>query len=277
MINYFSLIFISIILIKCTIVQIHPTDNRKESCVENPFQRISANNFTVCYLNDIESQSIVVWFINGKIVNETFDYYRFVLRSIDNSISSNIIIKSLTNFTKLIDFKNSLRMFNLESSQYEVCIEFQSNFSRFVYQPRDGCISIPIGELSHQSFKQCSTALPIALASGIVLFFILGLIVQWAKKKRQNNNNGDDNNETRLRSSSILSTISLRQQSDRVIRNLFHRYIDQPRSSRLRQWARSRAFRHRILTQDHEFEKSTYNQSPQPSSTINKICTISGQ
>lgn len=262
--SYSYFICISIILIKIVIIQTH---NSNEICVENPFQTISANNFTVCYLNDIENHSILVWFTIGKIVNDTFDSYRFILRSIDDhKISSNIMIKILTDFTKLIDFYNSLRIFYLDSGQYEICIEFQSNFTKFIYQPRDGCIAIEIGHLIHRSFHQSSIPLLIALTSGIVLFFILGLVVQWFKTKHQNNSN--NNNKLRQsHSSHVFSTAALKQQSDRIIRNLFSRHIDQPRSSRIHQWARNRAFRHRISTQEHEFDTSkcgSLNQSFPP-------------
>jgi hypothetical protein len=256
MINHLSIIFIVInfyILTKCAIVQTRRVDNRKEICIENQFQTLSMNHLKVCYLNDIEHHSILVWFTIGKSLNDTFDFYRFILRSIDDLLSSNIIIETLTNFTKLVDFNNSLRIFNLDSGQYEVCIEFQSNFSAFIYQPRDGCISIQIGKFYHGSFKQCSIPLLITLASCIVLFFILGLVVQWAKVKHQKKQNDDDNN-SKVRSRT-LSTLSLKQQRDRLVRNFFHRHIDQPRPSRIRQWARNRAFRHRISPQEHEFEK----------------------
>ena len=155
----------------------------------------------------------------------------------------------------MIDFNNSLRLFNFDSGQYEVCIEFQSALSAFIYQPRDGCIVISIGKSTSESFSHSSTPLLIALASGIILFFILGLVVQWTQAKRRKKAEDDDEEHHRSRSSSVLSTLTLKQQRDRLIGNFFHRYIDQPRSSRLRQWARNRAFRHCISTQEQEFER----------------------
>jgi len=188
MINHLSIIIIGInfyVLSKCSVVQTQKLDNNKEICVENQFQISSTNHLKLCYFNDIQNHSILVWFIIEESLNDTFDFYRFILRSMDNLLSSNIIIKTLTNFTKLVDFNNSLRIFNLDSGRYEVCIEFQSNFSIFIYRPRDGCIQIQIGQSSQVSSKQNQTPLLIILATGIVLFFILGLIVQWAKSKRK--------------------------------------------------------------------------------------------
>lgn len=257
MTNHLSIIIIGInfyVLIKCSIVQTQKIDNNNETCVENQFQIGSMNHLKVCYFNDIQNRSILVWFTIEESLQDTFDFYRFILRSMDNLLSSNIIIEILTNFTELIDFSNSLRMFNLDSGRYEVCIEFQSNFSKFIYRPRDGCISIQIGRSSYVLSKENPTPLLIALATGIVLFFILGLIVQWAKVKRKKKVQ-DDVNKPRSRSSSVLSTISLRQKHDSLIRNFFHRHIDQPRSSHMHQWVLNRVLRHRILTEEQEFER----------------------
>jgi hypothetical protein len=252
MFNHLCIIFINInliLLIKCPIVQSQKLKTSKEICIEVH----SHNHLQVCYFNDISNHSSLVWFTIEKPLNGTFDSYRFIIRSIDNLLLSCVIIETLTNFTKLVDFNNSLRIFNLDSGQYEVCIEFQSNATAFIYQPRDGCIPIRIGKSLQDSFKQSSTPLLIALASGIVLFFILGLVVQRFKAKRRKQYQDED--KPRSRSSSILSSISLRQQRDRLARILFHRHIDQPRNSTMRQWARIRAFRHRTLTQEQEFER----------------------
>jgi len=256
MINHLSIIFISIhfyLPSKCSVVHIGRTDNNKEICVENQFQSVSTHYLKVCYFNDIQDRSILVWFTIEKSLNDTFDFYRFILRSMDNPLSTTVIIETLTNFTKLIDFNNSLRMFNLDSGYYEVCIEFQTNSSPFIYQLRDGCISIEVGKSSHESFTQSPTPLMIALASSIAGFFILGLVVQWGKGKRQKKLQ-DDVKKPQSPSSTIISSISLKEKHDRLIRNFFHRHLDQPRPSRMRQWARNRAFRHRISVQEQEFE-----------------------
>ena len=253
MINHLFLIINLLLVTKYKIVQTQTIKTSEGMCVDNHLQIISINPFDVCYLNDISDNSIVVWFTIEESLNDTFDFYRFILRSSDKSLSSNGIIKLLTNFTELIDLKNSLRIFNLNSNEYDVCIEFDSNRTKFIYQPRDGCISIEIGKSSHETLKHTPGTLLIALAVAIILFFILGLVVQWAKGKYQKKQLDDD--KPRTRSSSILSAITSKEQRDRFVRNLFHRHIDQPRASRMRQWARSRAFRHRVSTPEHEFEK----------------------
>jgi hypothetical protein len=160
----------------------------------------------------------------------------------------------LTNFTELIDLNNSLHLLNLDSGQYEICIDFQSNSSSYIYSPRYGCIPIRIGKLLHGSFKQSSTQLLIALATGIILFLIICHVVQSLKTKQLSNDNEKEEevHEQRFRSSNILSTTSLKKQ---CVRKLFRRHMDQPSSSHMQQWARNRAFRHRISTQEREIEQ----------------------
>ncbi|CAF0890165.1 unnamed protein product [Adineta steineri] len=256
MLNYSSIIFISIyllLLIKCHTVQSRKLKGDKEHCTTNR----SNTHFQVCHLHEIPNYSDLIWFTIESSLQDTFDSFRFILRPIEDILISDVNIEILTNFTQLIDFNNSLRIYNLDKGLYEVCVEFQSNITTtFIYKPRDGCISLRVGSSLHESFKQSSTPLLIALASGIVLFFILGLVVQRVKAKRAK----QDQNDTtqRSRSSTILSTISLKQQRDRLVRNLFHHHFEQPRVSRMRQWARSRAFRHRISIQEQEPERPTF-------------------
>jgi hypothetical protein len=177
----------------------------------------------------------------------------------------------LTNFTELIDLNNSLRILNLHSGQYEICIDFQMNSTSYIYSPRYACIPIRIGELLHGSFKQSSTQLLIALATGIILFLILCHIVQSIKKKQH-----EDVPETRCRSSSILSTTSLKKQRDRIVRKLFRRHMDQSGGSRMQQWARNRAFRHRISTSEQEIQHGNpiLQWNKQSLSSSNDIYTI---
>jgi hypothetical protein len=229
---------------KCLRSQTHKTNKTQEICVENQFPTNSINYLNICYLNDIEEHCINVWFTIGRSLNDTFDYYRFTLRSIDHALLSHKVIETLTNFTKLMDLNNSLRMFNLGTGEYEVCVEFQSDFPQFIYQPRDGCISIVIGHVIHHIFEQNSTPLLIILAITIVIFFVLGLVVQSVKKKRQKRLQKDEN-----------EIPSSEQHRENLIKIFFRRYIDQPRTSRLRQWARNQAFRHRISNEEQESER----------------------
>ena len=238
-------------------VQTQKHKAEQEICVENQVEIKSIDHFKLCYLNNRQDQFTLVWFVIESSLNATFDFYRFVLRSDDESSSARPTTEILTNFTGLIDFNNSLRMLNLDTGEYEVCIEFKSDSPAFVYQPRDGCIIIEVGTSRH-SFKQSLTPLLIALASGIVIFFILGLVVQWGKNKRQKRLQ-DEMNEPRRRSSSVFSATALKQQRDRLIQNFVQRYIDEPRSSRMHQWALNRAFRHRIDTPEQElFERPNF-------------------
>ena len=154
----------------------------------------------------------------------------------DHLLFSNVFVQILTNFTELINYNNSIRVSNLDFGQYEICLEFQMNFKMFIYQPRDGCIPIRVGELSYQAVKANPVPVLFELACSIPLFFIFGLIIHWneakCKRKRQN----DD--KPRSRSASILSVMSWGDQRARM-RNLFYHYIDQPQVSHIRQWARS--------------------------------------
>jgi len=190
------------------------------------------NAFNMCYSNNIENRSIFVWFTIEKSLNQTFDFYRFVQRE-DNSI------QHLTNFTSLIDRNNSLRMLNIDTGEYEICIEFQSISLMFIYQPRDGCLRISIGKSTFESFHQNSISLLVTLASVIVLFFLLGLIVQWVKGKRQRQDQYSLDRKHE-RSSSFMSNLSLRQQRERVLGHFFHRCFDQSKTTHLHQWARHR-------------------------------------
>ena len=266
MFNHLFIVLISshlLLLTTCLIIHTQRAKDHEEICTNNRFRSISTNNLRVCYMKYNRDRSILVWFKTDKTF---FTTYRFTLRSIDEISLSTINIHILTNFTELIDLNNSLRIFNLDSGQYEICLDFQSNLTSYIYSPRHGCIPIRIGELLHRSFKQSSTQLLITLGISIILFLILGLVVQSIKAKRTEkqqeisnnikNISPEDEQNQRSPSSSILSTESLKNQRDRIIRRLLRRHIDQPDASHIRQWARNRAFRHRIATQEQEIESS---------------------
>jgi hypothetical protein len=269
MINHLFIILIGFTLllsIKCLIVHTQRAKDNEEICVKDHFQSTSRNDLRLCYMNNNRDRSILVWFTVSQSLSDKFHSYRFILRSIEESLFSTLHIQILTNFTELIDLNNHLRIINLNVGQYEICVEFHLNSSLFIYQPRDGCIPIRIGELLHGAFKQSSIQLLIALTAGIVLFFILGLIVQRIKGKRARNDqpkHKSPDQEQRPRTSSILSAVSLRKQRDRIVRKLFRRHIDPPSTSRMRQWARNRAFRHRISTQEQETERPRLNHLPE--------------
>jgi hypothetical protein len=263
MLNHLLIILTTNFLLSTTCLIIHTqrSKDHQEICIKNRFQSISTNDLRVCYLNNNRNRSILVWFIIDNTLYDLFHVYRFILRSIDDISLSTLNIHILTNFTELIDLNNSLRILNLDPGQYEICLDFQSNLTSYIYSPRNSCISIRIGELLHRSFKQSSTQLFIALITGIILFLILGLVVQSIKTKRLGKHQDgkkikDDHPKQRTRSSSILSTVSLKKQRDRIARKLFRNHIDQLDDSRMRQWARNRAFRHRISTHEQEIQCS---------------------
>ena len=256
MFNYLAIILISAQLGKYPLVQARKLKH-PEICVDNQIQTYSINHLTLCYSNHLEERLTFVWFSVGESLNDTFDLYRFTFRVQETHLSSRSTIKLLTNFTQLIDANNSLRMFNLDTGDYEVCIEFHSETPLFIYQPRDGCIAIAVGRSTSKTFAHDSTPLLIALASGIVIFFVLGLVVQWGKDRRRKRV-PIERSEPRSLSSRILSTRSLKQQRDRLIKNLFQQHLDEPQSSQIRQWARDQAFRHRISTHELDFDRSNF-------------------
>lgn len=229
---------------RALIIHRQRTRENEEICLKNPFRSLSKTHLRLCYTNDQRDPSIRIWFQMDQSLHRIFHFYRFILRSIDEYSLSTIDIYILTNFTELIDLNNTLKIFNLQSGQYEICIDFQSNLTSYVYSPRYACIPIRIGQLLHGTFKQSSTQLLIALATGIILFLIICHVVQSWKTK--------DQPEERSRSSSILSTSSLKKQRDRLVRKIFRRHLDQPNRSQMQQWARNRAFRHRISTSEQE-------------------------
>jgi len=251
--NYLFLILLSnslFLLTTCLVIPTQRTKDNEEICIKNHFRSISTNNLRLCYINNNRDRSIIIWFTIEKSLSNIFHFYRFILRSIDEITLSTINIYMLTNFTELIDLNNSLQILNLDSGQYEICIDFQSNSTSYIYSPRYGCIPIRIGKLLHGSFKQSSTQLLIALTTGIILFLIVCHIVQSLKKTKQLSKD-----KQQFRSSSILLTTSLKKQRDGIVRKLFRRHMDQSNNSRMQQWARNRAFRHRISTQEQEIQQ----------------------
>ena len=245
------------LLIQCPVVQTRKLKPSPIICVENQIQIYSINHLKLCYTNHPEDRLTFVWFSVGKSLNDTFDLYRFTFRMHESSIESRSTIKLLTNFTELIDANNSLRMYNLDTGQYEVCIEFHSETPVFIYQPRDGCITIDIGRSQIKTFAHDSTQMLVALACGIVIFFVLGLVVQWTKDRRQKRLS-EETDQPRSLSSRILSTKSLKQQRDRLVKNLFQQQLDEPQVSRIRQWARDQASRHRASTHELDLDRARF-------------------
>lgn len=263
-------------LIECLIVPTLRVRDSQQICLQDQLRPRSTPFLTMCYVNNIRLRSMFIWFTTpGGMINNRFSFYRFVLRSIDELSLAAAYTIQLTNFTELVDTNNSLRLLNLDSGQYEICLEFYSNASWFVYQPRDGCITVRIGESSHASFRQSSTELFITLTMTITLFFILGLVVQWRKSKRiALDQHQQPPAVPRARASSLLSTTSLKKQRDRIVRKLFRRHMDQPGASRMRQWARNRAFRHRISTQEQDLEQPSWTKHADLSTEIDDIYII---
>ncbi|CAF3200130.1 unnamed protein product [Rotaria socialis] len=260
MIKYLVPISFSLVLwpIDCQTVRTNRMKNSQETCFGSHGRTNSTHHLQICYFYDLRSPLTLIWFTIEKRLSDIFDAYRFILRTTDGVVQSNEIIQILTNFTELIDYNNSLRIFNLNSGVYEVCIELYMNSTRFIYQPRDGCAPIRTGKLSPEPLKANSMPLLVALASGIVMFFILGLVVQWVQARYRRQHQHDD--KPRARSSSGLSTTSLKQKRDRLL-SLFHRRIDKPNASWMRQWARAVAFRHRISTQQKLFKRTDSSQN----------------
>lgn len=261
MFNYLAIILISVhcyLLVKCPLARARQLKH-PEICVDNQIQTYAINHLKLCYSNYLEDRLTFVWFSVGESLNDTFDLYRFTFRVQESQHSSRSTIKLLTNLTELIDATNTLRMYNLDSGDYEVCIEFHSKAPLFIYQPRDGCIVITVGGSTSKTFAHDSTPLLIALASGIVIFFVLGLVAQWAKDRRRKRM-PIEKHQPRPLSSRILSKKALKQQRDRLVKNVFQKHLDEPQSSQIRQWARDQAFRHRISTHELDFDRSNFIQ-----------------
>lgn len=230
-----------------------PTSRAKENQAICPNKLADRHAFVhLCYMCNVRLRSLVIWFTTPSLFFETFQFYRFILRSIDESSLTTIDRYVLTNYTELVDRNNTLRLYDLEAGQYELCLEFQSNETWFSYQNSDHCLSFRLGHLSHHSFQRSSTELLLTLIMSISLFFVLGLVVQCSKSRR---NVQQGPSTPRARASSLLSTVSLKKQRERIVRKLFRRHMDQSEDTQLRQWARNRAFRHRISTQDTQADR----------------------
>ncbi|CAF3286211.1 unnamed protein product [Rotaria sp. Silwood2] len=266
--NLFIIVIASnfLLLTTCLIIYKQRTKDREEICLKNHFQLITTNNLYVCYLNNYRDHSIFVWFTIEKSLLNIFYSYRFTLRPINEASLSTVNIHTLTNFIQLIDLNNSLHILNLDFGQYEICIDFKSYFTSYIYSPRQGCIYIRRDELLHGSFRQSSTQLFIALSFGIVLFLIIGIILQSIKvhrtRKRQElsndnkNKSYEDTQQQQSKSSSIFSTVSLKKKRDQIVRKLFRRHIDQSDASHMRQWTFDRTFRHRTSIEKQKNKQS---------------------
>ena len=262
--------------VQCLIIHTQRTKENEEICLKNHFRTFSNNHFRLCYTNHNRDQSIRVWFQMEKSLHRIFHFYRFILRSIDEYSLSTTNIYMLTNFTELIDLNNTLKIFQLHLGYYEICIDFQSNLTSYIYSPRYACLPIRIGEYLHGSFKQSSTQLLIALATGIILFLILCHVVQSWKNRDGISHETDELPQERSRSLSILSTSSLKKQRDRLVRKIFRQHLDQINRSQMQQWARNRAFRHRISTSEQEIQQinSMRSWKREMSDSSNDIYTI---
>ncbi|CAF0754503.1 unnamed protein product [Adineta ricciae] len=253
MFNYLLVVFIHLtfsVLFHCLHIQAYEFKSNVTDCAEDCL----TDNLYVSYAYDSSNHSYVIWFTVESCWHRTPNFFRFILRAIDILSHATVNSKPIANFTEITDRNNSIRILNLQSGIYEICIEFELYKTKWIYQPRNACVVIQSRDLLHESYRQDPTSLMIALASGVVLFFILGLVVQRAKVKRKRRDDNQDDNP-RARSSSVLSMTSIKQHRDRLVRNLFRRHIEQPRMSAIRQWAHDRAFRYRVSTRDHRAQK----------------------
>lgn len=243
-----------LLLTSCLIIHKQNTKDTEEICVENYFPSIKSNSLRPCYINNYRDRSIFVWFTIEQSLFNIFHAYRFILRSINEISLSTVNIHILTNFTQLTDLNNSLHILNLEPGQYEVCIDFQSHLTSFIYSPRNGCIFIRRNELASGAFKQNSTQLFIASVIGIILFLIFTIVGQLIKVQRKGNDEQslddikvksyENTQIQQVKSSDEVSKGSSKNQRNLIVRKLFRRHADQTESSRLQHWTLNRVFRH---------------------------------
>ncbi|CAF0849704.1 unnamed protein product [Didymodactylos carnosus] len=233
----------------CLLCLLHSAD---AICAENDYVlSASANNLQFCSEIIQEKPSIVsVWFTIGFNLTQHFGYFCFTLVTISvasgnkETMESNFHRVNITDYTELTDTNNSLTIKELNPGQHEICVQFLDRVTMFIYVPRDGCLRIQVGIIP-PSFKQDSTSQFIILTGTIVLFFIMGLLVQNHKSRRdrkQHELEFDDETDTRTRSYTNASTLSKRTN---FLKNLFHKHIDQPELTKVQLWAKSR-YRHRL-------------------------------
>jgi heme exporter protein D len=170
--------------IECLIVPIQRTRDNEQICLDEPIRLRSHRWFDLCYRQNIRHRSILISF-TSTMIDRYFHAYRFVQRSIDDWSLTTIEQRILSNFTAFIDKNNSLRLMNLRAGHYEICLELQSNYTQWIYQPRESCIAFRFGATSHGIFRQSSIELFFTLAVSITLFFVLGLVVQWRQTNRK--------------------------------------------------------------------------------------------
>ena len=197
----------------------------------------AADTLLVGYTNDLSTRSFVVWFTSGSPFNETFDLFRFTLRSMSHS-SAHATERLVTNFTTLTGEENRLRLFKLDSGQYDVCIDFRLNTSSFVYRPRDGCVTIRVGEGLTRASESSSLPLVVALVVAAAIFFLAGVIVTFAKK--------------RLVKYRPPSATPDQLPPETQVNTLFQRHIDRPHRSRFHLFKHRRGSRYILPSEELE-------------------------
>lgn len=211
--------------------------NHGQICVQDQLHDINGDILNVCAEHYVEDRSVLVRFTLNNDLNSTFNQFRFVLRLRDNAISHGQYLKNITNFERF-DQENSVRLKNLDAGIYEICVEFRQNRSNFIYEPRDGCVTIQIGHVNDRAFDESSVPILIILGISILIFFVLGLTIPPLKKRRDQRRNtlpGTPPHRTR-----------------EFVRSLFKQHFeDQGQSTSLRHWMRVRIFRH-LHSLDHE-------------------------
>ena len=259
-----SAIIFSVFLISAwRTVPVQCVRDGEQVCAKDQSALVNDTNLKLCYVNNVRDRYIQVWFNIGEYLNSTFHEYRFVIFSSESELLHNERVEHESNFSILSDFNETLRIKQLETGQYKVCVDFRAESSDFIYEPRDACILIRIGEISHRSFDESAVPISVTLVGAIVIFFILGLISPSVKKRRDARRVAEE----RLSVGSI-STNTLGRRG-RVAKRLFSRHVEDGSRSRLHQWARTRVSRHMIAPDDDELIFQQY--VPEIRSTLHQV------
>lgn len=256
-------VFLFFLISASRIVHVQCVRDGEQVCAKNQSALVNETNLKLCYVNNVRDRYIDVWFTIGEYFNSTFSEYRFVILSSESALLHNEYVEHESNFSTLADFNETLRIKQLETGQYKVCVDFRTESSEFIYEPRDACVLIRIGEISHRAFDKSAIAISVTLVVAIVIFFTLGLLVPSVKKRRDARRAAEERLPVGSGSTNTLDRRS------RVAKRLFSRHVEEGSRSRLHQWARTRASRHMIAPDDDEIIFQHY--VPEMRSTLHNV------
>ena len=222
------------------IVPVESVKDLERVCAINQSRLVNESSLVLCYVNHVQDRYINVSFTVGELFNVTFSEFRFVIFSTESELLHNECVEHTTDFLNISDASENLLIKELEDGQYKACVDFRTAQSDLIYEPRDACVLMQIGKISHRSFDKSAPPIMVILVVAIVIFFILGVTVPPVIKRRDERRVLEEK-----QSIGSSSTVNLTRRQ-RLAKRLFHQHIEQGPLSHAHQWARARVGRHMV-------------------------------